>query len=65
MPRGTPASRYSRAIRIATPLVTWSVMTDWAPAATSAAISTPSFIGPGCMTSAPGLAPARRAAVSP
>ena len=51
----TPASRYSSAIRIATPFVTWSVMTDWAPAATSGAISTPSFIGPGCITSAPGL----------
>jgi len=63
--RTAPASRYSSAIRIATPLVTWSVMTDWAPAATSAAISTPSFIGPGCMTSASGLAVASRAEVSP
>src|SRR6188768_1884768 len=49
----TPASRYSSAIRIATPFVTWSVMTDCAPAATSSAISTRSFIGPGCMTRAP------------
>ena len=40
-------------------------MTDAAPAATSAAISTPSFIGPGCMTSAPGFASASRSAVSP
>ena len=56
-PLPRPASRYSSAIRTATPLVTCSVMTDWAPAATSAAISTPSFIGPGCMTSASGFAP--------
>ena len=52
-------------MRTATPFVTWSVMTDCDPAATSAAISTPSFIGPGCMTSAPGFAVRRRAAVSP
>ncbi len=61
----TPASRYRSAIRIATPFVTWSVMTDCGPAATSAAISTPSFMGPGCITRAPGFASASRAAVSP
>src|SRR5690242_4855509 len=60
-----PASRYSNAIRTATPFVTWSVMTDCEPAATSAAISTPSFIGPGCMTSASGCASASRSAVRP
>ena len=63
--RCVPASRYSSAIRTATPLVTWSVITDWAPAATSAAISTPSFIGPGCMTRAPGRASARRSRGQP
>src|SRR5258708_32616811 len=41
-----PARRYRTAIRTATPFVTWSVITDCGPAATSAAISTPSFIGP-------------------
>ena len=34
-------------MRTATPLRTWSVMTDRGRSATSAAISTPRFIGPG------------------
>src|SRR2546423_5955111 len=60
-----PASRYSNAIRIATPFATWSVITECRPAATSGAISTPSFMGPGCMTSTSGDASASRAAVRP
>ena len=63
--RGTPASRYSSAIRIATPFVTWSVMTDCAPAATSGGDLDALVHRPGCITSAPGLASASRAAVSP
>ena len=39
-------------MRTATPFVTCSVITDAGPSATSAAISTPRFIGPGCITSA-------------
>ena len=35
------------AMRIATPLVTWSRMTLCGPSATSESISTPRFIGPG------------------
>src|SRR6476620_3363632 len=42
-----PTSRYSTAIRTATPLRTWSTTTDLGRSATSAAISTPRFIGPG------------------
>ena len=48
-------------MRTATPLATCAVMTDAGPSATSAAISTPRFIGPGCMTRASGC---RRAARS-
>ncbi len=40
-------------------------MTECVPAATSGAISTPSFTGPGCMTRASGRAARRRSAVSP
>ena len=60
-----PASRYRSAIRTATPLVTW--VGDHRPRvdATSAAISTPSFIGPGCMTTTSGDAARSRSAVSP
>ena len=60
-----PASRYSRAIRTATPFVTCSVMTDRGSTATSAAISTPSFMGPGCMTTTSGDAARSRSRVSP
>src|SRR4029078_12227191 len=52
----TPASRYSKAFRTATPFRTCSSISDRVPAATSGAISTPSLIGPGCMTSASGPA---------
>ncbi len=43
-------------MRTATPIATCSVIADCGPSATSESISTPRFIGPGCMTSAPGLA---------
>ena len=47
-------------MRTATPLATWWVMTALGRSATSGAISTPRFIGPGCMTSAsPGIRWAR------
>ena len=51
-----PASRYSTAIRTATPLATCSRITEYGPSATSDAISTPRFIGPGCMMITSGLA---------
>ena len=45
-----PPSRYKTAIRTATPFVTCSRITDRrGSSATSLAISTPRFIGPGCM----------------
>ena len=50
------ASASSTAIRTATPISTCSRISDCAPSATSESISTPRFIGPGCMTNAPGLA---------
>ena len=46
-----PASRYSTAMRIATPFVTWLRITLCGPSATSESISTPRFIGPGCRMS--------------
>src|SRR5262245_59486312 len=46
------SSRYSTAIRTETPLVTCSTIVDLGESATSAAISTPRFIGPGCITMA-------------
>ena len=46
----------STAIRTATPLATWSRITEYGPSATSEAISTPRFIGPGCMIITSGLA---------
>ena len=50
------ASASSTAMRTATPISTCSRISDCAPSATSESISTPRFIGPGCITSAPGLA---------
>src|SRR6202044_271138 len=47
-----PSSRYSTAMRTLTPLATCSTIVDRAESATSAAISTPRFIGPGCITMA-------------
>src|SRR5581483_8953217 len=46
-----PSNRYRTAMRTATPLRTWSITTERGRSATSAAISTPRFIGPGCITS--------------
>jgi len=46
----------STAMRTATPISTCSRISDCAPSATMESISTPRFIGPGCMTSASGLA---------
>ena len=50
-------------MRTETPLSTCWVMTDCALSAAMEAISTPRFIGPGCMTSAFGLASATRSGV--
>ena len=47
-----PSRRNRTAMRTATPLATWRVMTERGRSATSAAISTPRFMGPGCMTRA-------------
>src|SRR4029079_12232078 len=60
-----PSRRKSTAMRTATPLVTWSRITEPGNSPGSATISTPRFIGPGCITSAcAGSRPARRV-VSP
>ena len=53
-------------MRIATPISTWVVISEtpgWS--ATLLSISTPRFIGPGCITSAPGAARASRSSVNP
>jgi hypothetical protein len=51
------ARRSSTAMRMATPISTCSRMTLWTgSSATALSISTPRFIGPGCITSALGLA---------
>ena len=56
-PFGKWAASASRiAMRTATPISTCSRISDCAPSAISEAISTPRFIGPGCITSASGLA---------
>src|ERR1022692_1163735 len=60
-----PSNRYSTAIRTLTPLATCSTIVDLAESATSAAISTPRFIGPGCMTMACSGSSATRAASRP
>ena len=52
-------------MRVATPLRTWSMITERGRSATSALISTPRFIGPGCMTRASSFMPSTRRAVSP
>src|SRR5581483_9170179 len=52
------ASASSTAMRTATPISTCSRISDCAPSATMESISTPRFIGPGCITSASGLAKA-------
>ena len=58
-----PSSDHSTAMRTATPFVTCSSTSDRAPCATAGEISTPSFIGPGCMTSTPGAAFLSRSSV--
>src|SRR6266852_2799769 len=52
-------------MRTATPLATCSRITEYGPSATSDAISTPRFIGPGCMMITSGFARATRALVIP
>src|SRR5262249_59133965 len=49
-------SASSTAMRTATPISTCWRMSDWEPSATPVSISTPRFIGPGCITSASGFA---------
>src|SRR6202011_4591494 len=49
-PSSPPSRRYRTAIRTLTPLVTCSTIVDLGESATSAAISTPRFTGPGCFT---------------
>src|SRR5690606_19342979 len=54
-PRALRVSTSRQAMRIATPISTWRVMIERSSmSATSLSISTPRFIGPGCMTSASG-----------
>ncbi len=60
-----PASIESTAIRTAMPKVTCDRITAWPPSATAESISTPRFIGPGCMTIASGFAYASFSGVSP
>src|SRR3989304_5834185 len=52
-------------MRTATPFVTCSSMVDCRERATAGDISTPSFMGPGGMTSAPGRGRARGAPFTP
>src|SRR5690606_39669404 len=59
-------SRSRQAMRIATPISTWVVMIERpGRSATALSISTPRFIGPGCMTIASGAARASRSGVRP
>ena len=60
-----PAKMLITAIRTAIPKVTCGRITAWAPSATAESISTPRFIGPGCITIASGFASARRSGVRP
>ena len=60
-----PAKVLITAMRTATPKVTWGRMTACGPSATEESISTPRFIGPGCITMASGLASASRSCVRP
>ena len=52
-------------MRTATPFVTWSRITEYGPSATSLAISTPRFMGPGCRMSTSFFARCTRASVRP
>src|SRR5512134_2479597 len=60
-----PSRSNSTAIRTAMPLVTCCVITAPGSSAGSTVISTPRFIGPGCMTNAWGARRAARCAVRP
>jgi len=60
-----PASMLITAILTAMPKVTCGRITACAPSATAESISTPRFIGPGCMTMASGLASASFSGVRP
>src|ERR1019366_3677019 len=60
-----PRSRHRTAIRTLTPLATCSTTVDRGEPATSAAISTPRFIGPGCITMACSASCAIRATSRP
>src|SRR5207248_6472584 len=60
-----PSIRYRSDIRTAMPFVTCSVITLCGRSATSDAISTPRFIGPGCMIIAPSGSAATRSRDSP
>ena len=62
---GQASARSSTAMRTATPFATCRRISDCGPSATASLISTPRFIGPGCMTIASGLAKQRRSAVMP
>src|SRR5262249_12101127 len=57
--------RRSTAARIATPFDTWLRMTEWLLSAASPEISSPRFMGPGCMMIVPFWRVARRSRVSP
>ena len=59
------ATMESTAMRTAMPNVTCGRITERAPSATGDSISTPRFIGPGCMTIASGFASASFSPVSP
>src|SRR5690606_17125047 len=64
--RARRVSTSRQAIRIATPISTWVVMIERSGrSATELSISTPRFIGPGCMTIASGAARASRSGVRP
>ena len=52
-------------MRTAMPKVTCGRITECGPSATEESISTPRFIGPGCITMASGLASASLSAVRP
>src|SRR5581483_9962067 len=60
-----PSIRYKTAMRTVTPLATCATIVERSESATSAAISTPRFIGPGCMTMAWPGSRAIRSASSP
>src|SRR6266702_3627082 len=60
-----PARMLITAMRTAMPKVTCGSITECGPSATEESISTPRFIGPGCMTMASGLARASFCGVKP